>query len=123
VNPFGHLQIWSGLLRNGGEVLMVIPDYIGSKDYLADPTGLDEILAEYHAGQFAPSAHHYKRYAKARSSPDKATGFRMPTHPSTCIITRTTICALYSNWPSETDIPRSIRSLQRERQGLSRNRR
>ena len=73
VNPLGHLQIWSGLLRKGGEVLMVIPDYIGSKDYLADPTGLDEILAEYRAGQFAPSAHHYERYAKARSSPDKAT--------------------------------------------------
>lgn len=72
VNPLGHLEIWSGLLRKGGEVLMVIPDYIGSKDYLADPTGMEEILAEFSEGTFAPSFHHYERYADARSSPAKA---------------------------------------------------
>jgi SAM-dependent methyltransferase len=72
VNPLGHLEIWSGLLRKGGEVLMVVPDYIGSKDYLADPTGMEEIVREFGDETFAPSFHHYERYAEARRSPAKA---------------------------------------------------
>lgn len=72
VNPLGHLEIWSRLLRKGGEVLMVVPDYIGSKDYLADPTGMDELLEEFRKGTFTPTFEHYRRYAEARSAPDKA---------------------------------------------------
>ena len=72
VNPLGHLEIWSGLLRTGGEVLMVVPDYIGSKDYLADATELEELLLEYSQGSFDPTIEHYHRYARARSSPGKA---------------------------------------------------
>jgi predicted SAM-dependent methyltransferase len=72
VNPLGHLEIWSGLLRKGGEVLMVIPDYIGSKDYLADATTLQEVLSEYHQGSFDPSFDHYRRYGHARGTPQKA---------------------------------------------------
>lgn len=74
VNPLGHLEIWSGLLRPGGEVLMVIPDYIGSKDYLADASTMDEILAEYRHGGFEPSLDHYRRYGHARGNPQKAQG-------------------------------------------------
>jgi SAM-dependent methyltransferase len=72
VNPIGHLEIWSGLLRKGGEVLMVVPDYIGSKDYLANASTMEAILSELHSGTFAPSLEHYQRYAAARGSPKKA---------------------------------------------------
>jgi SAM-dependent methyltransferase len=72
VNPIAHLEIWSSLLRSGGEVLMVIPDYIGSKDFLADPSSMEEILTEYKRGSFAPSFEHYRRYAHARNSPEQA---------------------------------------------------
>ena len=72
VNPIGHLEIWSRLLRQGGEVLMVVPDYIGSKDYLADPTSMAELLSEFGEGSFVPSFGHYQKYAEARNSPDKA---------------------------------------------------
>lgn len=72
VNPLGHLEIWSRLLRKGGEVLMIVPDYIGSKDYLASPTGMGELLDEFRQGTFTPTFEHYRRYAHARSAPDKA---------------------------------------------------
>jgi predicted SAM-dependent methyltransferase len=72
VNPLGHLRLWSELLRNGGEVLMVVPDYIGSKDFLVDATRMHEIRTEYEAGVFEPSMRHYEKYARARSSPGKA---------------------------------------------------
>ncbi|WP_341633754.1 class I SAM-dependent methyltransferase [Sphingomonas agri] len=72
VNPIGHLERWSKLLRKGGEVMMVVPDYIGSKDYLADPTSMAEMMEEFRDGGFAPSFSHYERYGHARSSPDKA---------------------------------------------------
>lgn len=72
VNPIGHLEIWSALLRPDGEVVMVVPDYIGSKDFLAEPTQMNELLAEYERGTFDPEFNHYQRYAAARSSPDKA---------------------------------------------------
>ena len=72
VNPLGHLERWSKLLHKGGEVLMIVPDYIGSKDYLADPTTMAELLAEFRAGEFAPSIIHYERYGRARSSPENA---------------------------------------------------
>ena len=72
VNPLGHLEIWSSLLRGNGQVLMVIPDYIGSKDYLADPSTMAEILTEYGAGTFTPSLGHYHKYASARGAPDTA---------------------------------------------------
>jgi SAM-dependent methyltransferase len=72
VNPLGHLERWSQLLRPQGEVLMIVPDYIGSKDYLADPTSMAELLGEFRDGGFTPSISHYERYGRARSSPDKA---------------------------------------------------
>jgi hypothetical protein len=72
VNPLGHLEIWSSLLRKDGQVLMVIPDYIGSKDYLADPSSMEEILTEYGAGTFTPSRRHYQKYASTRGAPDTA---------------------------------------------------
>jgi SAM-dependent methyltransferase len=69
VNPIGHLEIWSRLLRKGGEVLMVIPDYIGSKDYLAEPSTMEVCIAEFRDGGFSPSLGHYARYAQARNLP------------------------------------------------------
>jgi predicted SAM-dependent methyltransferase len=72
VNPLGHLELWSSLLRRGGEVVMVIPDYIGSKDYLVEASSIEEILAEYDEGTFVPSMRHYQKYAIARGDPGKA---------------------------------------------------
>jgi predicted SAM-dependent methyltransferase len=72
VNPLGHLEIWSALLRKGGEVLMVIPDYIGSKDFLANVTTMDAILAEFRRGSFEPLFEHYEQYAAIRGMPKKA---------------------------------------------------
>jgi SAM-dependent methyltransferase len=72
VNPLGHLELWSRLLRKGGEVLMVVPDYIGSKDFLASASTMESILKEREQGSFAPSMHHYDRYAAARGTPKKA---------------------------------------------------
>jgi len=72
VNPIGHLEIWSALLRKGGEVLMVIPDYIGSKDYLANASTMETMLSEYRSGSFEPSLEHYQTYAAARGQPKKA---------------------------------------------------
>ena len=72
VNPLGHLEIWSGLLRQGGEVLMVVPDYIGSKDFLVEASTLEEIGAEYREGRFEPSIEHYDKYARARGMSGKA---------------------------------------------------
>lgn len=75
-NPIGHLQLWSVLLRKGGELLMVIPDYVGSKDYLADPTAIGEMVAEYCAEDFEPSLHHYERFARSRKTPGKGQELR-----------------------------------------------
>lgn len=72
VNPLGHLEIWSSLLRKGGEVLMIVPDYIGSKDYLAHASTMDEIMAEHRRGSFKPDIAHYRKYADARQTPGKA---------------------------------------------------
>lgn len=72
VNPLGHLEIWAGLLKKGGEVLMVVPDYIGSKDYLTNASTMEELRAERRDGGFAPSIEHYRRYASARGTPKKA---------------------------------------------------
>jgi predicted SAM-dependent methyltransferase len=72
VNPLGHLEIWSRLLRKGGEVLMVIPDYIGSKDYLVEASSLDSIIDEYRERRFSPTLRHYETYGRARNSPHKA---------------------------------------------------
>lgn len=65
-NPLGHLRIWSGHLRNGGEVVMIIPDFIGSKDFLMDPSTMEEIRSEFAEGRFEPSPRHYEKYAQAR---------------------------------------------------------
>jgi SAM-dependent methyltransferase len=74
VNPLGHLEIWSQLLRDDGEVLMVIPDYIGSKDFLVEPTSLEMVKTEYANGSFVPTIEHYRKYGVARGTPQKAQG-------------------------------------------------
>lgn len=75
-NPIGHLRLWSDLLRKGGEILMVIPDYIGSKDYLADATSIDEMLTEYRTENFEMSIHHYERFERSRQMSGQAQKLR-----------------------------------------------
>lgn len=71
-NPLGHLQMWSEKLRPGGEVVMVVPDYIGSKDFIASASTIDELRSEFEAGSFEPSLRHYERFARSRGTPGKA---------------------------------------------------
>lgn len=70
VNPLGHLEIWAAKLRKGGKIALIIPDYIGSKDYFADASSLSEFLAEYERGSFAPTMEHYERFGLTRGSAD-----------------------------------------------------
>lgn len=69
-NPLGHLEIWSKKLRTGGKIVAVIPDFIGSKDYGADPSELRELLEEYERGEFSPSRDHYTHFARLRGMRD-----------------------------------------------------
>lgn len=67
-NPIGHLEIWFKLLRPGGRIVMVVPDYIGSKDFLVNESSLDELVAEYKVGEFEITDAHYERFGRARGS-------------------------------------------------------
>lgn len=67
-NPLGHLELWARLLKSGGRIVMVVPDYIGSKDFLMEETSLDELEAEYRAGSFDVTPQHYQAYGRARES-------------------------------------------------------
>lgn len=67
-NPLGHLELWSRLLKPGGRVAMIVPDYIGSKDFLMDQTSIEELETEYADGGFALSDAHYEAYGKARGN-------------------------------------------------------
>lgn len=71
-NPLGHLEQWARLLKPGGRIVMVIPDYIGSKDFLMEETALDELLSEYRAGSFEVTSQHYQAYGRARESAEMA---------------------------------------------------
>jgi SAM-dependent methyltransferase len=71
-NPLGHLELWSRLLKPGGKIVMIVPDYIGSKDFLMDETPMDELEDEYRSGGFDVSERHYQAYGKARGNPDLA---------------------------------------------------
>lgn len=51
---------------------MVIPDYIGSKDYLVEESSLESIISEYREKKFSPSLSHYETYGRARNSVNKA---------------------------------------------------
>jgi SAM-dependent methyltransferase len=66
-NPLGHLEHWHTKLRHGGVVVGVVPDVGGSKDYVFDPSSMDELLDEYAGGEMRPQLHHYRRWAAARA--------------------------------------------------------
>lgn len=68
-NPLGHLELWSGLLKPGGKIVMIVPDYIGSKDFLMDETPMAELEEEYRSGGFDVLERHYQAYGKARGNP------------------------------------------------------
>jgi len=65
-NPLGHLEHWSGLLKSGGKIVAVIPDYIGSKDFLMEPTSIAELESEYASNNFDVTDAHYEAYGRAR---------------------------------------------------------
>lgn len=69
-NPLRHLELWRAKLRDGGRVVGVVPDYIGSKDYLAEPSELVNLIAEYQTGSLSPTRDHYRRYAEIRNIAD-----------------------------------------------------
>lgn len=69
-NPLGHLALWADLLKSGGRIAMIVPDYIGSKDFLMDETSIEVLEAEYATGGFALTQAHYDDYGRARGNPD-----------------------------------------------------
>ncbi|MGH7026719.1 class I SAM-dependent methyltransferase [Brevundimonas sp.] len=71
-NPLGHLERWASLLKPGGRIVMVVPDYIGSKDFLMEETTIAELEEEYASRSFDVLPRHYEAYGKARESQDLA---------------------------------------------------
>ncbi len=65
-NPLGHLAYWAKLLKPGGVVAAVIPDCSGCKDYIFQPSSMDELNAELLDGSMTPTLAHYKRWAQLR---------------------------------------------------------
>ena len=66
-NPLGHLAYWASLLKPGGVVIGVIPDRSGCKDYVFEPSTVEELDAEYRQGSMTPTLAHYQRWAKYRA--------------------------------------------------------
>ncbi len=62
-NPIGHFVRWKQKLKLNGAILAVVPDMLGTKDYLATPSTIDELEEEFRAGISAPSKRHYARWA------------------------------------------------------------
>lgn len=70
-NPLGHLEIWARKLKLGGHVVAMIPDYLGTKDFPAEPATIDETMEEYRAANFEPTRQHYRRYAAIHNIKDQ----------------------------------------------------
>lgn len=66
-NPLGHLSYWSTLLKPGGIVAVVIPDRSGCKDYVFEPSTIEELEEEFRIGRMEPTLAHYQRWAKYRA--------------------------------------------------------
>jgi SAM-dependent methyltransferase len=66
-NPLGHLAYWATLLKANGVVAAVIPDKSGCKDYLFEPSSIDELVKEYRQGIMQPTLAHYQRWARYRA--------------------------------------------------------
>ena len=66
-NPLGHLAYWAELLKPGGVVAVVIPDRSGCKDYIFQPSSMDELNAELRNGSMTPTLAHYERWAHLRA--------------------------------------------------------
>ena len=72
-NPLRHLELWASKLRKGGRIVAVVPDLSGANDYRAEPSTLEEIIAEYERGGVEPSISHYERYVTTRANPATST--------------------------------------------------
>ena len=66
-NPLGHFKYWNTLLKPGGVIAGVIPDMLGCKDYVFQPSTLEELDAEYRAGGTEPTLDHYRRWCGIRT--------------------------------------------------------
>ena len=65
-NPLGHLAYWASLLKPGGVVAAVIPDRSGCKDYVFEPSTIEELVMEWNDGSMTPTLAHYQRWARHR---------------------------------------------------------
>lgn len=66
-NPIGHLIYWSGKLRTGGLILLVIPQQSGTKDYAQDFTRIQNLIDEESGNQFMPTAENYYAWGKGKN--------------------------------------------------------
>lgn len=69
-NPIGHLDRWKKKLREGGKVIMVVPDLNGTKDAVHYPCSIESLLDEFKRGIWLPEEAHYVRHLR-RSASDK----------------------------------------------------
>ncbi len=65
-NPLGHFAYWASLLRPGGFVAAVIPDRDGCQDYTFPASTVDEIVAEWRAGDMQVTPEHFRRWGKVQ---------------------------------------------------------
>ena len=68
-NPLGHLEHWGRKLKPGGRIVAIVPDYLGTKDFKADPATVAELREEYACGGFEPTRHRFDRWAAIHEIP------------------------------------------------------
>jgi SAM-dependent methyltransferase len=61
-NPLGHFAYWASLLKPDGIVAAVIPDRDGCQDYRFPASSIEEIVAEWRAGDMAVTPEHFRRW-------------------------------------------------------------
>ena len=65
-NPLGHFAYWSGLLRDGGKTIAIIPDREGCKDFVFADCSIEELGAELKDGSMEVELRHYQRWSAHR---------------------------------------------------------
>ena len=74
-NPIGHFVRWKKKLKPNGVILAVVPDMLGTKDYLATPSTIEELKGEFTTELTSPTREHYVRWAAMKNWSSKVDTF------------------------------------------------